>query len=161
MPTSKRQHRRQPRACRRGAQHAAAARPASTTTEQHADAGKADHTKISFARFDPNAGLFGLVARLLRQRSTAVVRVRGIPVLVCYRHRTRPAAATAGQPAGLVCPTSQEVDQQAYTNEPLPTVSQEIRPQTLAWQLAIWTCQGRLMRGIRPTPPSACASGPT
>jgi hypothetical protein len=40
------------------------------------------------------------------------------------------------------------VDQQAYTNEPLPTVSQEIRPQTLAWQLAIWTCQGRLMRGI-------------
>jgi hypothetical protein len=59
-----------------------AARPASTTTEQHADAGKVDHTKISFARFDPNAGLFGMVARLLRQRSAAMVRVRGIPVLV-------------------------------------------------------------------------------
>ncbi|WP_159875516.1 hypothetical protein [Aquitalea denitrificans] len=124
-------------------------RPASATAEPHLDASKVDYAKISFARFDPNAGLFGMVARLLRQRSAAVVRVREIPVLVLLPAQDKALLLQPLDSLQALCAApSQDVDQQAYANEPLPTVSQELRPQTLAWQLAIWTCQGRLMRGI-------------
>jgi hypothetical protein len=126
-----------------------AERPANPSAEQHLDASKVDYAKISFARFDPNAGLFGMVARLLRQRSAAVVRVREIPVLVLLPTQDKALLLQPLDSLQALCTApSQEVDQQAYANEPLPTVSQELRPQTLAWQLAIWTCQGRLMRGI-------------
>lgn len=104
---------------------------------------------ISYARFDPHAGLFGLVARLLRQRSNAVVRVREVPVLIVQAAQDK---AWLLQPLdslqALCAHTSQEVDHQAWNDGTAPAKAEEIRPQTLAWQLAIWTCQGRLMRGI-------------
>lgn len=105
--------------------------------------------KISFERFDPSAGLFGLVARLLRQRTAAVIRVREVPVLVLL---PAPDKALLLQPLetlqALCSAPSHEVDQQPYAKGPVGAAQQEIRPQTLAWQLAIWTCRGRLMRGI-------------
>ncbi|WP_199103886.1 hypothetical protein [Aquitalea sp. ASV11] len=112
-------------------------------------AAQAEPHIISYARFDPHAGLFGLVARLLRQRSNAVVRVREVPVLIVQAAQDK---AWLLQPLdslqALCAHTSQEVDHQAWNDSTVPTRAEEIRPQTLAWQLAIWTCQGRLMRGI-------------
>lgn len=124
--------------------------PASTHhTSTAQPAAQAEPHIISYARFDPHAGLFGLVARLLRQRSNAVVRVREVPVLIVQAAQDK---AWLLQPLdslqALCAHTSQEVDHQAWNDSTVPARAEEIRPQTLAWQLAIWTCQGRLMRGI-------------
>jgi len=105
--------------------------------------------KISFERFDPSAGLFGLVARLLRQRTAAVIRVREVPVLVLLPAQDKALLLQPLETLQPLCSApSHEVDQQPYANSPVNAAQQEIRPQTLAWQLAIWTCRGRLMRGI-------------
>ncbi|PXX48712.1 hypothetical protein [Aquitalea magnusonii] len=105
--------------------------------------------RISVERFDPSAGLFGLVARLLRQRTAAVVRVREVPVLVLLPAQDKALLLQPLETLQPLCSVpSHEVDQQPYGNSPVSAVQQEIRPQTLAWQLAIWTCRGRLMRGI-------------
>lgn len=124
--------------------------PASTHhTSATQPAAQAEPHIISYARFDPHAGLFGLVARLLRQRSNAVVRVREVPVLIVQAAQDK---AWLLQPLdslqALCAHTSQEVDHQAWNDSTAPAKAEEIRTQTLAWQLAIWTCQGRLMRGI-------------
>ena len=124
-----------------------AANAGSTSTVQPAPA--AEPHIISYARFDPHAGLFGLVARLLRQRNNAVVRVREVPVLIVHAAQDK---AWLLQPLdslhALCAHASHEVDHQPWNDSTPPTQAEEIRPQTLAWQLAIWTCQGRLMRGI-------------
>lgn len=105
--------------------------------------------KISFERFDPSAGLFGLVARLLRQRTAAVIRVREVPVLVLLPAQDKALLLQPLETLQPLCSApSHEVDQQPYANSPATPSQLEIRPQTLAWQLAIWTCRGRLMRGI-------------
>ncbi|WP_137010043.1 hypothetical protein [Aquitalea aquatilis] len=105
--------------------------------------------KISFERFDPSAGLFGLVARLLRQRTAAVIRVREVPVLVLLPAQDKALLLQPLETLQPLCSApSHEVDQQPYANSAVTPSQLEIRPQTLAWQLAIWTCRGRLMRGI-------------
>ncbi|NWK78990.1 hypothetical protein [Aquitalea sp. LB_tupeE] len=124
--------------------------PSSTNhTSPTQPAAHAETHIINYARFDPHAGLFGLVARLLRQRSNAVVRVREVPVLIVQAAQDK---AWLLQPLdslqALCAHSSQEVDHQAWNDGSAPAKGEEIRPQTLAWQLAIWTCQGRLMRGI-------------
>jgi hypothetical protein len=105
--------------------------------------------KISFERFDPSAGLFGLVTRLLRQRTAAVIRVREVPVLVLLPSQDKALLLQPLETLQPLCSApSHDVDQQPYANSPVTPSQLEIRPQTLAWQLAIWTCRGRLMRGI-------------
>ncbi|BBF86205.1 hypothetical protein DLM_2599 [Aquitalea magnusonii] len=124
-------------------------RSAAPRAEPPAATSPAEPGKISFSRFDPHAGLFGMVARLLRQRSAAVVRVREVPVLVLLPAQDKALLLQPLDSLQALCAApNHEVDQHAYANETLAAVNQEIRPQTLAWQLAIWTCQGRLMRGI-------------
>jgi hypothetical protein len=123
------------------------ASPGSTGTAQPLP--HAEPYIISYARFDPHAGLFGLVARLLRQRSNAVVRVREVPVLIVQAAQDKAWLLQPLDSLQTLCAhASHDVDHQAWNDSAAPAQAEEIRPQTLAWQLAIWTCQGRLMRGI-------------
>lgn len=118
-----------------------------TSTTQ--PAAHAESHIISYARFDPHAGLFGLVVRLLRQRSNAVVRVREVPVLIVQAAQDKAWLLQPLDSLQALCThASQELDHQAWNDGTTPAKAEEIRPQTLAWQLAIWTCQGRLMRGL-------------
>ena len=122
-------------------------KPASTDTNP-------DGGKISFERFDPHAGLFGMVARLLRQRSAAVIRVREIAVMVLLPAQDKALLLQPLDSLQALCSVpSHEVDQQPYASKQLPLAVQEIRPQPLVWQLAVWTSRGRLMRGIAPDTP--------
>ena len=110
--------------------------------------------KISFERFDPQAGLFGLVARLLRQRCSALVYVHEKPVLAMQVEQDKVLLLQPLSSLQALCTVPSAAV--SHQMQPLPSTLlsvEELRPQSLAWQLAIWTCQGRLMRGIQPDTP--------
>ncbi|HJV07497.1 MAG TPA: hypothetical protein VJ642_09400 [Chromobacteriaceae bacterium] len=105
---------------------------------------------ITLERFDPHAGLFGLITRLYRQKTAALIGIDGKPLIFIVPALEK---ALLLQPLEALQPlcentTASFYHQELKPDDVLPADASEMRLQSLIWQLAIWTSRGRLPRGI-------------
>ncbi|WP_293760104.1 hypothetical protein [uncultured Aquitalea sp.] len=122
--------------------------PRMEAQRQQAQAPVAAPVRVNFERFDPQAGLFGLLVRLYRLRGNAVITLNEEPLLVIQPAQDRALLLQPLTSLQALCELPSSVFGQQPCAEPPAVFDSEVKLQNLVWQIAIWSSKGRLMRGM-------------